>query len=127
MVSIKDVAKHAGVAISTVSKVLNHYPNVSEKTKKKVNDAIEELGFVPNTIAAALSSKQSTRIALLIDVNRQVQAIDEVSMQYIMGAINQAKQQGLDVITIFFSMLGDMTVEEVIRYFRAQNIAGVVS
>ena len=33
MVSIKDVAKHAGVAISTVSKVLNHYPNVSEETK----------------------------------------------------------------------------------------------
>ena len=126
MVSIKDVAKHAGVAISTVSKVLNHYPNVSEATKKKVNAAIEELGFVPNTIAAALSSKQSTRIALLIDVNRQVQAIDEVSMQYIMGAINQAKQQGLDVITVFFSMLNDMSFDEVIRYFQAQNIAGIV-
>lgn len=126
MVSIKDVAKHAGVAISTVSKVLNHYPNVSEKTKKKVNDAIEELGFIPNTIASALSSKQSTRIALLIDVNRQVQAIDEVFMQYIMGAINQARLQGLDVITIFFSMLDHMSVEEVIRYFRAQNIAGIV-
>ena len=41
MVSIKDVAKHAGVAISTVSKVLNNYPNVSEETKKKVNDAID--------------------------------------------------------------------------------------
>lgn len=35
MVSIKDVAKQAGVAISTVSKVLNGYPNVSEATKKK--------------------------------------------------------------------------------------------
>ena len=41
MVSIKDVARHAGVAISTVSKVLNHYPNVSEETKKKVNEAVE--------------------------------------------------------------------------------------
>lgn len=35
MVSIKEVAKHAGVAISTVSKVLNGYPNVSEETKKR--------------------------------------------------------------------------------------------
>ena len=68
MVSIKDVAKHAGVAISTVSKVLNHYPNISEETKKKVNDAIAELNFVPNTIAAALSSKNSGRIALLINL-----------------------------------------------------------
>ena len=48
MVSIKDVAKKAGVAISTVSKVLNGYPNVSEETKKKVNEAIAELNFVPN-------------------------------------------------------------------------------
>lgn len=38
------------MAISTVSKVLNHYPNVSEETKQKVTAAIEELGFLPNTI-----------------------------------------------------------------------------
>ena len=48
MVSIKDVARHAGVAISTVSKVLNHYPNVSMETREKVNRAIQELNFVPN-------------------------------------------------------------------------------
>ena len=36
MISIKDVARQAGVAISTVSKVLNHYPNVSEETREKV-------------------------------------------------------------------------------------------
>ena len=71
MVSIRDVAKHAGVAISTVSKVLNHYPNVSEETKEKVNTAIKELNFVPNTIAAALSSKQSGRVALIMNLNTQ--------------------------------------------------------
>ena len=74
MVSIRDVAKHAGVAISTVSKVLNHYPNVSEETKEKVNLAIKELNFVPNTIAAALSSKQSGRVALIMNLNTQTQA-----------------------------------------------------
>ena len=41
MVSIRDVAKEAGVAISTVSKVLNHYPNVSNETKEKVNRSEE--------------------------------------------------------------------------------------
>ena len=65
MVSIKDVAEHAGVAISTVSKVLNHYPNVSERTRKQVEKAIEELHYVLNTIAAALSSKQFARVALM--------------------------------------------------------------
>ena len=89
MVSIRDVAKHAGVAISTVSKVLNHYPNVSEETKEKVNLAIKELNFVPNTIAAALSSKQSGRVALIMNLNTQTQAIDEIGMQYLQGAIGQ--------------------------------------
>lgn len=68
MVSIKDVAKQAGVAISTVSKVLNNYPNVSEATRKKVNQAVAELNFVPNSVAAALSSKQSGRVALLLNM-----------------------------------------------------------
>ncbi len=83
MVSIRDVAKEAGVAISTVSKVLNNYPNVSEATKKKVMEAVEHLNFVPNQVAAALSSKRSGRIALLLKLNMKTQAIDEIDMQYI--------------------------------------------
>lgn len=126
MVSIKDVAKHAGVAISTVSKVLNNYPNVSEETKAKVNAAIDELGFVPNAVAAALSSKKSARIALLIQLNDQTQAIDEINMQYLSGAINQAEALGIDVITVFFSMLRGKSKEEIIRYFQSQSITGIV-
>lgn len=126
MVSIKDVAKHAGVAISTVSKVLNHYPNVSEETKKKVNDAIEELGFIPNTIAAALSSKQAGRVALLMNLVTKTQAIDEIDMQYLAGALHQAKECSLDVITVFFSMIQDKSLEEIIAYFKSQNISGII-
>ena len=92
MVSIKDVARHAGVAISTVSKVLNHYPNVSMETREKVNRAIQELNFVPNAVAAALSSKQAGRVALLLDLNTGTQAIDEIDMQYLSGAINRAME-----------------------------------
>lgn len=126
MVSIRDVAQHAGVAISTVSKVLNNYPNVSSETKQNVNKAIAELGFVPNAIAAALSSKKSGRIALLLNLNTQTQAIDEISMQYMAGAIHQAKEYNLDLVTVFFSMIQDMTYEEITRYFLSQNIAGII-
>ena len=126
MVSIRDVAKHAGVAISTVSKVLNHYPNVSEETKEKVNAAIRELNFVPNTIAAALSSKQSGRVALIMNLNTQTQAIDEIGMQYLQGAIGQCKELGLDVITVFYSMIRDKNPEEMEQYFRSQSISGII-
>lgn len=126
LVSIRDVAREAGVAISTVSKVLNHYPNVSEETKEKVNAAIAELGFVPNTIASALSSKKTGRIALVLDVNRHSQTVDEIPMQYIIGAINKAKEKGMDIITVFFTMIAEMNVEEMIRYFQSQGIEGLI-
>lgn len=126
MVSIKDVAERAGVAISTVSKVLNNYPNVSEATKRKVRAAIEELHYIPNTIAAALSSKQSGRVALLLDINTQTQAIDEITMQYLSGALNEAMAQNMEIITIFFSMIAHMTPEEITRYLLSQNISGLI-
>ncbi len=126
MVSIKEVAKHAGVAISTVSKVLNDYPNVSVETKERVQQAIKELNYIPNSIASALSSKQYGRIALILDPKRQVQAIDQIFMEYLVGALDKAKELGLEVITIFSSMIAPMTEEELTRYFLSQSIAGVI-
>lgn len=126
MVSIKDVAKHAGVAISTVSKVLNNYPNVSEETKEKVNRAVAELNFVPNSVAAALSSKNAGRVALLVNLNAQAQAIDEIDMRYISGAIDKAMELNLDVITLFFFLFKDKTAEEIERYLKSQSITGII-
>ncbi|MDC7294437.1 MULTISPECIES: LacI family DNA-binding transcriptional regulator [unclassified Butyrivibrio] len=126
MVSIKDVAREAGVAISTVSKVLNNYPNVSEATKAKVNEVVERLGFVPNAVAATLSSKKAGRVALLIKLNLETQASDEIGMQYISGAVHKAKELQLDVITVFTSMIEDMNLEEVTSYFASQGIKGII-
>lgn len=126
MVSIKEVAKHAGVAISTVSKVLNGYPNISEETRKKVNDAIRELNYIPNTIAAALSSKQFGRVALILDPKRQTQAIDQIFMQYLLGALDKAKELNVEVITVFTTMIAGMTTDELIRYFSSQSVSGII-
>lgn len=126
MVSIKDVAKQAGVAISTVSKVLNGYPNISEETKQKVNQAIRELNYIPNSIASALSSKQFGRIALILDPKRQTQAIDQVFMQYLLGALDKAKELNVEVITVFTSMIAGMTADEITRYFLSQSISGII-
>ena len=124
MVSIKDVAKHAGVAISTVSKVLNNYPHISEATRKKVQVAVEELNFVPNSVAAALSSKNAGRVALILNVITQ--AIDEIAMRYISGALTKAMELNLDVITLFGFMFEDKTVDELIRYLQSQSITGII-
>lgn len=83
MTSIRDVAREAGVAISTVSKVLNNYPNVSQETKDKVEDAVRKLHFVPNAAASTLSSKQPDRVAVIINSSETSRLRDEINMQYI--------------------------------------------
>lgn len=126
MASIRDVARKAGVAISTVSKVLNGYNGISEETRRKVNAAITELNFTPNAVAAALSSKQSGRVAILLNLKEKTQAVDEIDLQYLAGAIHRARELKLDVITLFFSMLADKESADVINYLKAQSIEGIL-
>lgn len=57
--TIKDVAKLAGVSISTVSRVINDSKPVSPEVRKKVLDIIEEIGYKPNEVARTLVTKKS--------------------------------------------------------------------
>lgn len=66
-VTIKDIAKEAGVSIATVSKILNKKDqNISEKTRKKVLEIIKEKNYIPNSIARSLVTKQTKSIGLVI-------------------------------------------------------------
>lgn len=64
--SIKDVANHAGVAVGTVSNVLNYPDRVAEKTRKRVISSISELGFVRNDVARQLRAGHSRTIGLIV-------------------------------------------------------------
>ncbi len=64
-VSIDDVAQSAGVSTKTVSRVINNEPNVTDKTKNAVLDAIKSLGYTPSISARSLASKRSYCISLL--------------------------------------------------------------
>ena len=67
MATIKDVAKLAGVSITTVSMVLNKTNDkISDKTKEKVFLAAKDLGYNPNKYAKALASKKSNIIMAII-------------------------------------------------------------
>ena len=66
MTNIWDVAKLAGVAPITVSRVINGAGNVAEDTRQRVQQAIDQLHYVPNTLARSLRSRQSRTIALIV-------------------------------------------------------------
>ena len=66
MATIYEVAALAGVSLSSVSRVMNNHPHVSEKTKIIVNAAMKELGYRPNSVARSLASKRSDCIGILV-------------------------------------------------------------
>jgi DNA-binding LacI/PurR family transcriptional regulator len=65
VVTIAEVAKQAGVGVATVSRVLNGSPAVREKTRVRVRDAIDDLGYAPNAAARALSTGRSLAVAVV--------------------------------------------------------------
>jgi LacI family transcriptional regulator len=66
MPTIRDVAKLAGVAPITVSRVVNNTGYISEPTRKRVKAAIKRLGYVPNSLARSLRSRRTGMLALIV-------------------------------------------------------------
>lgn len=92
-VSIRDVAERAGVALGTVSNVLNRPQKVAEPTRKRVQDAIEELGFVRNDAARQLRAGLSRTVGLVVlDIGNPF--FTEVSR----GVEDRAAEDGLSVL-----------------------------
>lgn len=66
MVRIQEVARHAGVSLTTVSHVINHRDRVSKELRERVEQSIAELGYVPNRQAQSLRTGRTNMIALMI-------------------------------------------------------------
>lgn len=67
MATINDVAKKAGVGTTTISRVLNNSPLVSDQTKERVLKVIKELDYHPSTFARGLASYSTYTIGLIMD------------------------------------------------------------
>ena len=70
--TIKDIARLSGVGIATVSRVLNDHPDVSEETRRRVMEVVEENGFQPNNNAKHLKQQAGTSIALLVKGSQNI-------------------------------------------------------
>ena len=65
-VTIRDVAKEAGVSPSTVSRVLSNNERISQETKQKVKEAIKKLNFKPNAIARSLANNRTQTLGIIL-------------------------------------------------------------
>lgn len=93
MPTIKDVAKLAGVSISTVSYALNGTRSISDETKKKVFEAAKELDYKPSGIARSLKMKSNQMIAVVVNEFK-----GPIYQEIIHGVSKAAKKYGYEVI-----------------------------
>ena len=119
-VSVRDVAKKAGVSVGTVSNVLNNPDKVSEKSVAKVQNAIDQLGFVRNDAARQLRAGKSRSIGLVVlDVRNPFFA--EVAR----GTEEAAEEHGLSVL--FANSDENLDREKnLLVLFEEQRVAGIL-
>lgn len=70
-ITIRDVAKAAGVSVSTVSKVINGWSSISQETTDRVNSVIEELHYIPNSRAVNFAKKATMNIVFLTSLSKE--------------------------------------------------------
>ena len=100
MVDIRDIARLAGVSTATVSKVLNNYTEVSDATKERVLKIVEEVGYIPNSSARALSTKRTWLVGIVYSEHLNI----GLEHNYFSGVLEAFKREienlGYDVVFI---------------------------
>ena len=147
-VTIKDVAREANVAPSTVSRVLSDSPKISEETKIKVNKAIKKLNYKPNAIARSLVNNKTKILGVVLPNEADdsfknpffVEAMRGMSMSaeengyYIMYAFSKNDEDELKTIKEFSSnnlleglcLLSVREEDKTIKYLKDINFPFVV-
>lgn len=107
-VTLKEIAQQLGISITTVSKALKNYPDVSEKTKKAVLDMAKSLHFTPNSFAVNLRTKESKTIGLIIP-----EVVHHFFSNVIKGIIAEAEKSGYLVIILQSSESKELEIKQV--------------
>lgn len=118
--NIKDIAKLSGCSISTVSRALNDYPDVSEATKQKIKEIVKEHRYVPNSYAKNL--KQSTSNDILVVVKGAKNTFFASILELIQNCISKL-EYGMD---LDYVKEDENEVLEAVRLINERKPVGVI-
>ena len=118
---MEDVARVAGVSHQTVSRVLNNHPNVSPKTRERVEQAITELGYRRNTAARSLVTRRSQTIGVLGSELAQYGP-----SHTLLGVQQAAREAGYFVSVAGLREVTPETIKDAMAHFMDQGVDGIV-
>ncbi|MFB7715515.1 LacI family DNA-binding transcriptional regulator [Streptomyces sp. NPDC056105] len=98
MVTLAEVARHAGVSASTVSYVLSGKRSISAATRERVESSVRKLGYHPNAGARALASSKANIIALMVPLRTDMYV--PVMMEIAMAVATAARTHGYDILLL---------------------------
>jgi DNA-binding LacI/PurR family transcriptional regulator len=97
-ITIKEVAKLAGVSPSTVSRVISDSPRISDETKQTVREIMDELGYHPNAIARSLVNKATNTIGIVMPQSTERAFLNPFFPQALSGVSAAAHEQGYCIL-----------------------------
>lgn len=121
MVTIKDVAKYAGVSVTTVSRVINNSQHpINPETRQRVEEAIQRLGFCPNAMARGLHVNETKTIGLILP---------DIANPYYPGIVrgieDVAHEQGYTVILCNSDRSRERT-QKYLQVLREKRVDGII-
>ncbi|MFD2670171.1 LacI family DNA-binding transcriptional regulator [Marinicrinis sediminis] len=120
MATIHDVAKKAGLSVTTISRVLNNRGYISEQTRQKVYQVMEELNYHPNEIARSLLRKRSHVIGLIVP------SVSHPFFGEFASAVeHDAYQQGFKLL-LCNSQLDPVKEKEYVEMMRRHRVDGMI-
>lgn len=121
MVNIKEIAKQAGVSVTTVSRVLNHHPYVSEDKRLRVQQVIEQNSYTPNSQAISLIRGKTRTVGLILPFSHH-----PYYHAIIAGVMEEAYQYGYHVLLCQTSYNPDQE-REYLHMLSTRQVDGVIS
>lgn len=123
--TIKDVAKLAGVSPSTVSRVVQNNPRISEDTSRRVKDAMKTLNYHPNIMARSLVSQSTGTIGMIFGGPTEVAFSNVFFNDAMRGVIDYTSKHGYDTIVASANSYADLH-KQVVNLVRGRKVDGLI-
>ncbi len=124
-VTIRDVAKRLNLSITTVSRALDGYSDVSESTRQRVLQAAHELGYLPNRAARQLRRKRTDTIGYILPAG-SARFSDPFFAEFISGVADEAAQNNYDLLVSSAPAGGDIEQQVYQRWVCERRVDGFI-
>src|SRR5579883_146257 len=122
--TIREVAAHAGVSFKSVSNVINDRPYVSDELRQRVQQAIAELDYRPDSIARSLANRRTNLLGVVLRASSTDGQADPYLSQFLLGACTTAGAEGFGVLVQI--LLTDDPIRRYADVFGHRQVDGLI-